>query len=73
MRVFYATTPTCFYFELFSNMLINMIREPQGSANIFSNNGQNGLLGSILTWENSEEAGDNSVSDVDILIFSLLT
>jgi len=54
-------------------MLINMIREPQGSANIFSNNGQNGLLGSILTWENSEEAGDNSVSDVDILIFSLLT
>ena len=54
-------------------MLINMIREPQGSANIFSNNDQNGLLGSISTWENSEEAGDDSVCDVDILIFSLLT
>ena len=49
-------------------MLINMIREPQGRANIFSNNGQNGLLGSISTWENLEEAGD-----VDILIFSLPT
>ena len=54
-------------------MLINMIREPQGSANIFSNNGQIGLLGSISTWENLEEAGDNSVCDVDILTFSLPT
>ena len=54
-------------------MVINMIREPQGRANIFSNNGQNGLLGSISTWENLEEAGDDSVCDVDILIFSLPT
>ena len=48
-----------------------MIREPQGRANIFSNNGQNGLLGSSSTWENSEEAGYDSVSDFDTIIFLL--
>jgi len=30
-------------------MLINEIREPQGSANSFSNDDQNGLLGSSFS------------------------
>ena len=39
----------------------------------FGNNGQDGLIGSRSTWENLEEAGDDSVSDIDIIIFSLPT
>jgi len=37
-------------------MLINMIREPRRSANIFGNNGPDGLLGFSSTWENLDVA-----------------
>jgi len=44
-----------------------MIREPLRNPNIFGSNGQDSLLGSILTWENSDKIGDDSVSVVDTI------
>ena len=55
------------------HILINIVREPRRNANIFGNNGPDGLFGSSSTWYNLDEAGDDSVSDIDIIIFSLPT
>ena len=55
------------------NMLINMSREPRRNVHIFGNNCHDDLLGSRSTCENLDEVGDDSVSDVDIIISYLPT
>jgi len=52
------------------NTLINIVREPQRNASIFGNSGRDGLLGKNSTRKILNEAGEDSVSDVDTIIFT---